>query len=450
MKIKNRIHLYTAVLFIVLLIVMNFTIYFIFQSITLEGEKEQAKEELNRVLTEFHQSLGTLPQGSLLRAYVPVDGFIRIIHENGEATTTTSMDNEKVDKLAFQFGASDKTEIIKNDHIVISSTPMILPSGEVANLQIGKDIEASYRNLNILKTVLFIVTLVATIPVFLSSRFVGNVIITPILSLTATMKEIRNSGQFKQLELHRNADIELREMGETFNHMITLLEENDEKQKQFIANASHELKTPLTIIESYANLLKRRGYQDKDLVDESVEAIHSEAIRMRELTEQLLLLAKNNEEWNVQKQEITLSPFLSEVSRSFERAYQRHITINGLKETTVTSDEQKLKQLLFILLDNARKYSENEIEIIIGKANEQTFIEVIDTGVGISKADQARVFDRFYQVDPARKRGKNGSGLGLSLAKEISEAIDVQLTLQSELGIGTKVKILFDKGQSQE
>lgn len=105
---------------------------------------------------------------------------------------------------------------------------------------------------------------------------------------------------------------------------------------------------------------------------------------------------------------------------------------------------------MFILLDNARKYSENEIEIIIGKANEQTFIEVIDTGVGISKADQARVFDRFYQVDPARKRGKNGSGLGLSLAKEISEAIDVELTLQSELGIGTKVKILFDKGQSQE
>src|SRR5690606_27645171 len=104
---------------------------------------------------------------------------------------------------------------------------------------------------------------------------------------------------FVRLELERQSRDELTAMGDTFNEMISLLERNYAKQEQFISNASHELKTPLTVIESYASLLKRRGQERPELFMESVDAIHSEAVRMKVMTEQLLLLANPNRQWKL-------------------------------------------------------------------------------------------------------------------------------------------------------
>jgi signal transduction histidine kinase len=114
----------------------------------------------------------------------------------------------------------------------------------------------------ILKTLRIVpgsVTLLAMIPVLVSNAFLSKIITNPVTSMTTTMREIRESGQFKRLTLEGKSKDELYQMGETSNHMIDLLEANFEKQKQFVSNASHELKTPLTVIDSYSSLLKRRG-----------------------------------------------------------------------------------------------------------------------------------------------------------------------------------------------
>jgi signal transduction histidine kinase len=201
------------------------------------------------------------------------------------------------------------------------------------------------------------------------------------------------------------------------------------------------LKTPLTIIESYANLLKRRGLERPDLFHESVEAIHSEAIRMREMTEQLLLLANHQEQWNIEKEIVNLNEITSESVKVFQNAYHRKVEIHSSDDTIeATTDIQKLKQLLFIFLDNARKYSDDDISVYIGK----TFIRIEDRGIGIPKAELPKVFDRFYRVDKARTRKQGGSGLGLSMAKEISDAIGVRIDIESVEGIGTKVTLFFE------
>jgi signal transduction histidine kinase len=108
------------------------------------------------------------------------------------------------------------------------------------------------------------------------------------------------------------------------------------------------------------------------------------------------------------------------------------------------TDVQKLKQLLFIFLDNARKYSDELISVYIGRTGNEAYIRIEDRGDGIPKAELPKVFDRFYRVDKARNRKQGGSGLGLSVAKEIADAIDVRIEMDSLEGRGTIVTLLFN------
>ncbi|MBN6885275.1 two-component system, OmpR family, sensor histidine kinase ArlS [Cytobacillus horneckiae] len=455
MKLKNKINLYTSILFIILLILMNISIYLLFSNMVMNSELDRGKQELERNAAAIERSLGTVATDELLRAYTPIDGLIRIIQENLETFggTHDASFNKEAQNVEKKFIQSTNVEIVKSESTyMLSSTPIILSNGEVANLQIAKSIEGTTEILHALRIVLIIVTLVAMIPVIISSRLLSNLIIAPITSMIKTMSDIRESGKFKRLTLKSESNDELHEMGTTFNHMIDLLEVNFDKQKQFASSASHELKTPLTVIESYASLLKRRGLQDPKIFEESIEAIHSEAIRMKNMTEQLLLLAKHNEQWNLELKDIDLTEFLTDSAKAFQNAYNRKIIFDSQVDTNafIYSDEQKLKQLLFIFLDNARKYSDEKITITLSLNNkEETLINISDRGIGINQTELPKVFDRFYRIDKARSRKTGGVGLGLSLAKEIAEALDIDLQLQSVEGIGTTVTLVFNKNHKK-
>ncbi|MBY0123134.1 cell wall metabolism sensor histidine kinase WalK [Bacillus sp. S/N-304-OC-R1] len=450
MKLRNKINLNTAVMFTALLVLMNLSIYFLFSNLVINSELETAQDEMAISAKMINQYLGTIPEDDLLRTYLPVEGMIRIVSPDKKKTRSSITLHEQElrnEKIEYFSGEVNKKMIIHKRIYAFNSMPIILPNGNIANLQITKSLGKSIENLHTLRAVLIIVTLLALIPVFISSRLLSNLMINPVISMIKTMTEIRESGQFKRLPLEENSKDELHQMGETFNHMIDLLETNFKKQKQFVSNASHELKTPLTVIESYASLLKRRGQKEPELFNESIEAILSESIRMREMTEQLLLLAKHHEQWNLKLSNVNLMDLIKQTAKGFQNAYNREIIIEGdhVNSLEVETDQQKLKQLLFIFLDNARKYSESPITISVENERERVIIKIIDKGMGIPEADLRKVFDRFYRVDKARSRKSGGSGLGLSLAKEIAEAIHIQLSLDSKEGIGTIVNLYIKK-----
>jgi two-component system, OmpR family, sensor histidine kinase ArlS len=442
MKLRNKINLFTAVLFAALLILMNIAVYFTFSKLILDSELNIASKEIEKTTTEIGKSLGSIPVTELLRSYVPLNGMIQIFTADNQTLSPvlspTELNLIKRNSKYYQ-GEVNEFIVYQNRSYTFESMPILLLDGSVANLQITKSMKAATDNLKILRLVLVLVTLLALIPVVVSSRILSKLITDPVTTMTKTMREIRQSGHFKRLTLEEKSKDELFQMGETFNHMIDLLETNYEKQKQFVGNASHEFKTPLTIIESYASLLKRRGLNDPEIFEESIEAIHSEAIRMKEMTEQLLLLAKHHEQWNIQKDSLNLGEFLNQTVKTFKSAYNREIILkleHG-PQLTVVTDEKKLKQLVFILLDNARKYSDESITVHSGVENDVIFIKVADKGIGIRKDELPKVFDRFYRVDKARNRKKGGSGLGLSLAKEIADAIEIRIQLESDEGVGT-------------
>ncbi|MEC1524773.1 HAMP domain-containing sensor histidine kinase [Neobacillus niacini] len=450
MKLKNKINLYTAFLFAILLLIINITVYYSFSKLTLDSELSTANDEMKKISENIGKSLGTISEDLLLRSYVPVNGMIQIVtKDKNDSSPYTSPGAHDLSKRQSVFYSNEVSKTIEYEDRLFSfqSMPIILEDGSIANLQITKSMETATNNLSILRLVLIMVTLLALIPVLISSRILSNLITMPVTSMIRTMRDIRQSGAFKRLKLEGSSKDELFQMGQTFNHMIDLLEVNFDKQKQFVSNASHELKTPLTIIESYASLLKRRGLTEPKLFLESIEAIHSEAIRMKEMTDQLLMLARHHEQWNIDLNQLNISHLITQTLKAFKNAYNRDIEFVQENDSPlfIETDEKKLKQLLFIFLDNARKYSDKTITVELGDDHDEVFIKIIDRGIGIHKSDLPKVFDRFYRVDKARSRKQGGSGLGLSLAKEIADAIGVIIHLDSVLGAGTTVTIQSKK-----
>ena len=454
MKLRNKINFSTTFLFIALFIISNFAIYYVFSNLIVDREMTDSKEEAKQIVDGFNESINSIDMDTLLRAYAPIDGMIQIVQSDQKRlSSVTSLSAKNLSKQDVQYFLNEEIKNVEYEGSAYSfvSMPVILADGQVANLQVIKNIQRAIDDLATLRLVLLIVTVIVMIPVIISSTFLSNVITKPITSLIETMTEIRKNGHFKRIEMKDTSKDELHEMGETFNHMIDLLETNFEKQDQFVANASHELRTPLTIIESYSSLLKRRGLQEPELFHESIEAIHSESIRMKDMIEQLLLLAKHEEEWNIQTEVIDLAEHVRQSVKAFENAYHRDVHFQLLEENLkALADDQKLKQLTFIILDNARKYSDEIITVEVGRKTDKPYIRVIDRGIGIPKNELPKVFDRFHRVDKARSRKMGGSGLGLSLAKEIAEAMNAILSLESIEGVGTTVTIELPPQNSNE
>ncbi|WP_427179649.1 sensor histidine kinase [Paenibacillus sp. TC-CSREp1] len=455
MSLRSKIYGYSSVLFAVLLIAVNLSVYLVFERISINNEIHRVEAEAESIVTGVRQSADSIPPDDLLRAYAPVNGMLRIVHEDGSSSpATTTGTSERLSKLPYQYENKTKSEYVQVDQVgyVRVSMPLIWPDGEVVNLQVTQSVAETEDGLATLRTVLVIVTIVALIPAVVSSRILANRMARPIQQMTRTMSDIQASGQFKRLPLEQKSKDELHTMGQTFNRMIELLESNFERQERFVSDASHELKTPLTIIESYASLLKRRGKERPEVFDEAVEAILSESVRMREMTEQLLMLAKQPEQMNVQLEPVDIAELATASTRAFREAYHREVRCYSDTPGSIwaISDESKLKQMLFILLDNARKYSEDAIEVKLETRGESCRIRIVDKGIGIREEELAKVFDRFYQVDVSRtrSRGARGSGLGLSLAKELAGAVGAQIELTSTEGVGTEACIILPRSVS--
>ncbi|SHN68906.1 Signal transduction histidine kinase [Paenibacillus sp. ov031] len=448
MSLRSRIYGYSSVLFAVLLIAVNLSVYIVFERMSIDNEIKRVEAEAESIVKGVRQSAGSIPPDDLLRAYAPLDGMLRIVNEDGTSSppVTTSAE-EQLSKLSYKYESEKKSEYTQVEQIgyVWVSVPVIWPDGEVVNLQVTESIEDTENRLSVLRTVLVAVTIIALIPAIISSRILANRMTRPIQQMTRTMSDIQSSGQFKRLPLDEKSKDELKTMGQTFNRMMDLLESNFERQERFVSDASHELKTPLTIIESYASLLQRRGKERPEVFDEAVEAILSESVRMREMTEQLLLLAKQPEQWNVQLERMDITRLALDSTRAFREAYHREVHCDDPGRIWAISDVSKLKQLLFILLDNARKYSEDAIEVRLEAKGQECRICIVDKGIGMREEELSKVFDRFYRVDQARTRSgeASGSGLGLSLAKDIAEAVGARIELNSTEGRGTEASIIL-------
>lgn len=214
-------------------------------------------------------------------------------------------------------------------------------------------------------------------------------------------------------------------------------------------NASHELKTPITVIDSYSQMLKRFGKTREDILDESIHAISDEAKRMKYLTEQLLSFSKAAQaRENFRPERLNIVRMAEEIKSRLEPVYKRNIHLRTPdSEIFVEADPDSLDQLLKIFLDNAYKYSSDDITIDIGKEDGAVIVNITDEGIGIPEEDLDKIFNRFYRVDKARARKTGGSGLGLSIADELAKVNGIILDVKSRIGSGTTFTLKFDEAE---
>lgn len=224
------------------------------------------------------------------------------------------------------------------------------------------------------------------------------------------------------------------------------LKEAYDKQKQFAADASHELRTPLAVVMSSADLLLADPSIQNPFLRQVIEDLKSEVKKMTNLVSDLLMVARSdNNALKVNIKRLDLQELLEHVVRIMTPiAEKKNIDLRGenLNRVFVKGDEDRLRQLMIILTDNAIKYTPEGGKVAIGLIEkERVGITVTDTGIGISKEDLGKIFERFYRVDKARSREMGGNGLGLSIAKELVRMNGGEIGVESELGSGTRFTV---------
>lgn len=228
-------------------------------------------------------------------------------------------------------------------------------------------------------------------------------------------------------------------------HDITALQKLHERQVDFVANASHELATPLTAIKGFAETLLDGALEDRDLSTKFLTIIHSEADRMHRLVNDLLQLAKlDSSEYSrhIQLESILLQPFIDSAVRELSPQWQRKqlsLSVEADANLSVMANSDWLKQVFINLLDNAIKYTPQggNVRILCQSGGTQAQVSISDTGIGIPEGDLPLIFDRFYRVDKARSRHAGGTGLGLAIVKFIVEALGGRIWVKSKVNSGT-------------
>ncbi|SEC05664.1 ATP-binding protein [Paenibacillus sp. GP183] len=221
------------------------------------------------------------------------------------------------------------------------------------------------------------------------------------------------------------------------------------KQQRFVADASHELRTPLAVMQTNTEMLLRYPKHTIEEESENISVILKEVRRMISLVSDLLTLARSeSNQLQIRHQSFLLDETINEMLEQyclFAEMNNRTIYSDVEKQIPFLGDEERIRQLLVILLDNAIKYTPEQGKITVTCRQQKHFAEISieDTGMGISKQDLPLIFDRFYRGDKVRSRSQGGYGLGLSIAKWIVEAHKGKIRVESHLGTGTRFILTF-------
>ena len=246
-------------------------------------------------------------------------------------------------------------------------------------------------------------------------------------------------------------DRELRSIEIALNNLLRGMKESERRQARFVDDASHELRTPIAVIQGYVNMLDRWGKDDPGILDESIEALKNESQHMKDLVEQLLFLARGDNGRNhLNLNELNMNEVVEEVcdeSMMIDNKHRYSFVPDPEGEVYIMGDTAMVKQSLRILVQNAAKYSEENSEISFKVTSDERTVSYViqDEGQGMEASDVVHIFERFYRSDQARNSSTGGSGLGLSIAKWIVDAHCGHIEVISRPEIGTRFTVSFDR-----
>lgn len=316
--------------------------------------------------------------------------------------------------------------------------------GEQLALFIRQDPEQQFGELRIFFAMILVFTSIISILFVLIS---GRYIVKPVVKLTNATKKIRRGNYDVALEVRRKDEIG--QLADSFAKMASELEKSEAARQEFVANVSHELQSPLTSMQGFARLLGSGTLTEKEQ-KEYLTVLSEETTRLSSLTKQLLTLASLDQESELRKKEpVQLAEQWRQLIQMTEWSWrEKELTINlELADINYSGDAELLYQVWSNLLNNAIKYTPQggDIQVRLYEETTNVFVEVWNSGAGISKEDMAKIFDRFYKASQSRTREEGSSGLGLSICKKIITLHHGEISVESNTEKGTTFIVRLPK-----
>ncbi len=282
------------------------------------------------------------------------------------------------------------------------------------------------------------------------SKEKGPLSVREMQALAGTLDEINAAKLDTRIDLDGTQD-ELKDVAIAINGLLARINESYRLQARFVSDASHELRTPIAAIQGYANLLDRWGKNDPEALQESIDALKEEAANMKDLVEQLLFLARgDNNTMHLDLERFDLGSLAETIHRETEMIDGGHKFEVQANEAVVLADQGLVKQAARILVDNAIKYTPvgGTIRIIVMGEQGKVWFTVQDSGIGIPPQDIPHIFDRFYRADESRARVTGGTGLGLSIATWIAERHGGHLEVLSREDFGSRISLVLPRSDA--
>ena len=344
-------------------------------------------------------------------------------------------------------------ETDEHDFRVLSQT---LPSG-LGRVVVAHSFEDIDRILSRLQGLFILIGLVMIFFIALASRKVITVGLRPLANVEATAERIAEGDLTARLP-DVKPNTEVGRLVSTLNTMLGRIEESfaarlesESKLRRFVADASHELRTPITAIRGFAELHRQGAVTGEEKTKELIGRIENESKRMGSLVEDLLLLARLDQSREMKSDPVNLTQIVADAVASARAAGQNH-TVNfdeQSEEIYTLGDKDRIHQVVANLLANARTHTPagTVIDVSVKQDTDGVRIRIADNGPGLSDADQARIFERFYRADASRVRTDGeGTGLGLSIVDAVMRAHAGQVSVESEVGKGAVFTLFFPLG----
>lgn len=417
----------------------------------IESDDEDEEREGRAVQL---RPLRSIPTATSVTLIGPAGIVLGQIGGDLNATEITSYLSAITPEKTAKYGNRPFTiETDEHDFRVLSQT---LPSG-LGRVVVAHSFEDIDRILARLQGLFILIGLVMIFFIALASRKVITVGLKPLANVEATAERIAEGDLTARLP-DVKPNTEVGRLVSTLNTMLGRIEESfaarlesENKLRRFVADASHELRTPITAIRGFAELHRQGAVSGEEKTKELIGRIENESKRMGSLVEDLLLLARLDQSREMKSEPVNLTQIVSDAVASARAAGQNH-TVNfdeQSEEIYALGDKDRIHQVVANLLANARTHTPagTVIDVSVKQDADGVRIRIADNGPGLSKSDQERIFERFYRADASRVRTDGeGTGLGLSIVDAVMRAHAGQVSVESEVGKGAVFTLFFPLG----
>lgn len=378
----------------------------------------------------------------LMRAILTQEQTVRIFNGDGIEVLRIN-DVTPAAPIPAQLPASTRQTIDGTNAYVYHTVVRIGPFQGI--LQLIHPLTTFEAMMSYMMTTLVIIGLGALLLAVTLSYYLANLLVKPLVELRESMVQVRDQGFSQKVDFHYVADDEIGELLAMYEAMLRELEIAFIQQQQFVADASHELRTPIQAIEGHLSMLHRWGKHEPDVLDEGLVTSLEEIRHMKKMIEELLELARRetldeSAKTNVIEERQAVQ---GELLRLYPHVQFSNRVVGQERPLPISSNA--LRQILRNLYENAVRYNERVpfIETEIYFEERGVTVTICDNGIGIAHEHLTQIFDRFYRVDEARTQKMSGTGLGLSITKMLVEKYRAQITVESKLGKGTKFTLYF-------